>query len=171
MVVILRDARSRLITPHTKTLLGRLIRLTIQTGAFSSLLALATLVLTVYVSKIGLFQTFPAALLESSYALSLLYNLNINTGQISGNSFESSFYVQPSSTLHFHHNKISGSRNQKPTETLTGAFELSLRSVHRDGAPALANTSHTTIGELERGTTDHDESSTHIESESTESRS
>jgi hypothetical protein len=55
----LRDARSKLITQHTKNVVGRLIRLTIQTGAFTSLLALTTLVLSVYVSKIGLFQTFP----------------------------------------------------------------------------------------------------------------
>jgi len=153
MVVILRDARSRLITQHTKSLLGRLIRLTIQTGAFTSLLALATLVLSVYVSQIGLFQTFPASLLEFSYALSLLYNLNISVDQISRNSPESSFYVQTTS-LHFHHNNRSR-QSRKPE---TGPRDL---SVHHDGHDVLAlpSTSRTTIGELETVKADHDESS------------
>jgi hypothetical protein len=55
----LRDARPHIMTSHTKTLLGRLIRLTVQTGAFTSLLAIATLALFLNESKIGLFQTFP----------------------------------------------------------------------------------------------------------------
>jgi len=91
----------------------------------------------------------------SSYALSLLYNLNISVDQMSSDTFQSSFYVQPSSTLHFDHRnnlKDSGSRNRKPAEI--GTFELSLGSVHLDGrgAPAFPSTSRTTIGKLEEGT-------------------
>jgi hypothetical protein len=101
----------------------------------------------------------------SSYALSLLYNLNTRVDQISNGSPENSFYFQTSS-LHFRHNRDHGSHQSRKPET--GPLELSLRSAHHEGHSVLANpsTSHTTIDELERATADHDKSSFHVSTHS-----
>jgi hypothetical protein len=81
--------------------------------------------------------------------------------QTSSDTFHSSFYIQPSSH-HFRFKRDYGSRQGREPET--GPIELSLRSVHHDahGVLALPSTSRTTIGELDRTTADHDESSFHV---------
>jgi len=160
MVVILRDAQSSIIMQQTKTRLGKLIRLSIQTGALTVLLATATLILSHFLLSTGLFQLFPAYLIEPSYALSLLCNLNINSGQAKNNTTKSSFYVQPS-TINFSQSRDYGYQSRKPeTPRNQGAFELSLRS--NPGGPVLSDVSHITIGKP--GFSSHDTSNIHVES-------
>lgn len=160
--IILLDARSNLLASNTKTRLGKLIRLTVQTGAFTSLLAMATLILSQYVLKTGLFQIFPAYLLDPSYALSLLYNLNINVGQ-TRDSFQSSFYVSPSSsgaTRFKHSSKSFISRPLQPERTNDETFEFSLRSTFDGPSFSGASLSKPAI-------IDHDVSNINIESADT----
>jgi len=135
MTIILRDAQSRTLTQATKTKLGRLIRLTVQSGAFTAFLAIVILILFEFQAKIGLTQTIPGYMLGKSYVLSLLANLNIRseggfttkTGRTTGSGGRTDFTV-PSSSLHFERSRTFG-RNNKSNAKYGGETFLSTRDV------------------------------------------
>jgi len=75
MIAILRHARSKTHFADTRDTLSKLIRLTVQTGTLTSVLALA-IIIVFLTEPFGNMHTFPAYLLGKSYAMSLLANVN-----------------------------------------------------------------------------------------------
>lgn len=111
MTIILVDARSRTSYHETRSRLGRLLRLTIQTGSLTAFLAIVIVALFSVEDKIGLLQTVSGYMLGKSYVLSLLANLNVRTGQVS--VFKRR--IQAQASLQFERNKNfskNGSRGQ-----------------------------------------------------------
>lgn len=75
MIAILRHARSKTYFADTRDTISKLIRLTVQTGTLTSVLALAIIIVFLK-EPFGNMHTFPAYLLGKSYAMSLLANVN-----------------------------------------------------------------------------------------------
>lgn len=93
MIAILRHARSRTNLPGTRDTISRLIRLTVQTGSLTSILALAIIIVFLK-EPFGNMHTFPAYLLGKSYAMSLLANVNARTNTAPGSAGDSGFTSQ-----------------------------------------------------------------------------
>jgi hypothetical protein len=89
--------------------------------------------------------------LSSSYALSLLCNLNISVNQTDTSTVPSSFYVQPSA-VNFAHSKDYGLSRPWKTERVPEAYEFSLRS-HQ---PASSDVPHITRGKPDEAVADHE---------------
>jgi len=89
MIAILRHARSKTYFADTRDTISKLIRLTVQTGTLTSVLALAIIIVFLK-EPFGNMHTFPAYLLGKSYAMSLLANVNarMNAAPSRGQSFE-----------------------------------------------------------------------------------
>jgi len=75
MVIILRNAKSRAYFGETRDRISRLLRLTIQTGLLTTILALPTGPVFLRAQDSSMYA-LPLFLLGKSYVISLLFNLN-----------------------------------------------------------------------------------------------
>lgn len=97
--------------------------------------------------------------LPSSYALSLLYNLNINVGHSNTSADQHSFYVPPS-IPRFNHDSNKAYRSREDGRAPDATFELSLRSTQ--GVHAPSDGSRVTLGKPEEGNGCQDVSNNHV---------
>jgi len=95
MFAILRHARSKTYLTATRDTLSRLIRLTVQTGSLTSLLAIATIAIFLR-EPFGNMHTLPAYWLGKSYAMSLLANVNARVHKPTGDGKTTEMSTQPS---------------------------------------------------------------------------